>query len=88
MSSSAVFMTLISDVFPANMVGGMTGLWNAFGNIGGFVGPFVVGALMAGGNKLLGVGFLSVCYIIGALLVLFVQLRKTEKSQIGKIQAS
>ncbi|CEH31880.1 hypothetical protein AM501_08010 [Aneurinibacillus migulanus] len=76
MSSSAVFMTLIADVFPANMIGGMTGLWNAIGNVGGFVGPFVVGALMAGDNKLVGVGFLSVCYIIGSVIVLFVKLRR------------
>ncbi|ERI09408.1 MFS transporter [Aneurinibacillus aneurinilyticus] len=80
MSSSAVFMTLIADVFPANMIGGMTGLWNAIGNMGGFVGPFVVGALMAGDNKLVGVGFLSVCYIIGSIIVLFVKLRKEKAS--------
>jgi MFS family permease len=78
MSSSAVFLTLIADVFPKNMIGGMTGLWNSIGNVGGFVGPFVVGALMASGNKLIGVGFLSVCYIIGAMIVLFVKLRKKE----------
>jgi len=78
MSSSAVFMTLLADVLPSNMMGGMMGLWNAIGNIGGFVGPFVVGALMAGGNSLLGVGFLSCCYIICSIVVLFVKLRQKE----------
>ncbi|MEK4011307.1 MFS transporter [Peribacillus sp. FSL M8-0224] len=78
MASSSVFLTLIADVFPKNILGGMTGLWNSIGNVGGFVGPFVVGVLMAGGNKLTGVGFLSFCYLIGSILVLFVKLRKED----------
>ncbi|MFB5284949.1 MFS transporter [Peribacillus sp. Hz7] len=87
MSSSAVFMTLVAEILPSNMMGGMMGLWNAFGNIGGFVGPFVVGALMAGGSSLLGVGFLSGCYIAACILVLLIKLQKKEAIELQQKEA-
>ncbi|MGC8985744.1 MAG: MFS transporter, partial [Thermoplasmata archaeon] len=50
------------------------GLINAVGNLGGFVGPYVAGYL----HDLLGsyyysLAFLSIVYIIGAILVIFVR---------------
>lgn len=86
MSSSAVFLSFLSEILPANMLGGMTGLWNALGNIGGFVGPFAVGALMSIGNSLLGVGFLSISYIVGALFILIINSTKTETLNISDQQ--
>ncbi|MEJ9232461.1 hypothetical protein LAV79_24015 [Peribacillus butanolivorans] len=53
---------------PANMLGGLTGIFSAIGNLGGFFGPFIVGAIMSGGNKIAGLLFLSGIYIISAIL--------------------
>ncbi|AGK96538.1 MFS transporter [Clostridium pasteurianum] len=45
-ASSAVFMTIPPAVFSADVAGGATGIINALGNLGGFIGPFLVGLLM------------------------------------------
>ncbi|WP_144529838.1 MFS transporter [Peribacillus simplex] len=75
-SATAVYLTALSELFPANMLGGLTGIFSAIGNLGGFFGPFIVGALMSGGNKIAGLLFLSGIYIISAILVTLVKLRK------------
>lgn len=75
-SATAVYLTALSELFPANMLGGLTGIFSAIGNLGGFFGPFIVGALMSGGNKIAGLLFLSGIYIISAILITFVKLRK------------
>ncbi|WP_144529822.1 hypothetical protein [Peribacillus simplex] len=54
----------------------MTGIFSAIGNLGGFFWPFIVEALMSGGNKIAGLLFLSGIYIISAILVTLVKLRK------------
>jgi ACS family tartrate transporter-like MFS transporter len=74
-SASAVYLTTLPKLFPANMLGGLTGIFSAIGNLGGFVGPFIVGALMSGGNKLAGLLFLSCVYIVSAILITFVKLQ-------------
>lgn len=45
-ASSAVFMTIPPAVFSSEVAGGATGIINALGNLGGFIGPFLVGLLM------------------------------------------
>ncbi|WP_010234409.1 MFS transporter [Clostridium arbusti] len=45
-AASAVFMTIPPAVFSADVAGGATGIINALGNLGGFIGPFLVGLLM------------------------------------------
>jgi MFS family permease len=42
-AAAGVFWTIPSQVFPANVAGGARGVINALGNLGGFVGPFLVG---------------------------------------------
>ncbi|MFD4819866.1 MFS transporter [Peribacillus butanolivorans] len=68
-ASSAVFLSLISDIAPKDMVGGMTGIWNSVGGLGGFIGPFVFGAFVSMGSLSTGLIFLAICYIIGAILI-------------------
>ncbi|MGA2541838.1 MAG: MFS transporter [Verrucomicrobiota bacterium] len=42
----APFWAIVSETLPAAVMGSVTGLVNAFGNLGGFAGPYVVGWLV------------------------------------------
>jgi nitrate/nitrite transporter NarK len=44
-SSLAPFWAIASETLPRNVMGAVMGLVNAVGNLGGFLGPYVVGAL-------------------------------------------
>lgn len=44
-SASCVFWTIPPMLFPPEVAGGVRGIINALGNLGGFVGPFAVGWL-------------------------------------------
>ncbi|MFD4819863.1 MFS transporter [Peribacillus butanolivorans] len=68
-ASSAVFLSLIQDIAPKDMVGGMTGIWNAVGGLGGFIGPYVFGVFASKGSSSTGLIFLAICYFIGAILI-------------------
>jgi MFS transporter, ACS family, tartrate transporter len=81
-SASPVFLTSLSQLLPANILGGLTGIFSAVGNLGGFIGPFIVGALMSGGNKSAGLLFLSIVYIVSAIVITFVKLNKKSKELI------
>ena len=65
---------------PAQFLGGTAaaasiGAINCVGNLGGFVGPYVLGFLSehSGGSYSSGVLFLSAAAVLGAILVLFVR---------------
>jgi len=44
-SASSIFWTIPPLLFPKEVAGGLRGMINAIGNLGGFVGPFAVGWL-------------------------------------------
>jgi len=44
-TSQAPFWAIPSETLPRNVLGSVMGLVNAIGNLGGFVGPFIIGAL-------------------------------------------
>jgi nitrate/nitrite transporter NarK len=57
-------------------------LINAVGNLGGFVGPFVMGALRdLTGSYAWGLRVLAACYILGAWLALSTRIRATAKAE-------
>jgi len=58
------FWTLPALLFPPNVVGGVRGSVNALGNLGGFIGPYMVGALTTN------VGQATALYtLVGSLLI-------------------
>ncbi len=72
-AAAAVFWTILPQLFSTEVSGGARGLINALGNLGGFLGPFLVGFLsdMFGGTRqgiLALVAFLIISAIITATL--------------------
>ncbi len=70
-SASSVFWTIPPLIFPAEVAGGVRGIINALGNLGGFIGPFAVGWLRVSFNSYdAGVYFLGASLLAGYLLTL------------------
>jgi MFS family permease len=72
-AAAAVFWTILPQLFSTEVSGGARGVINALGNLGGFLGPFLVGFLsdMFGGTRqgiLALVAFLIISAIITATL--------------------
>jgi MFS family permease len=74
-TSLAPFWAIASETLPRNVMGAVMGLVNAIGNLGGFLGPFVVGALKKQTNgvvvpfSVLGVGLIvaaALCFVLPA----------------------
>ncbi len=65
---------LMTEILPKRSAGMALGLINGFGNIGGFGGPYAVGALRdATGSFGAGIIFLSVCLALSGVLILFLR---------------
>jgi len=71
-AATGPFWTLPAALLPAEVAGAGRGLINALGNMGGFVGPYMVGFIIQYMNQDAGVYSLVIFLIIGALLVLTV----------------
>jgi MFS family permease len=70
-SASGVFWTLPPMLFPSEVSGGVRGVVNALGNLGGFIGPFAVGWLRTTFDSYaLGIYFLTAMLMAGFLLAL------------------
>jgi sugar phosphate permease len=67
-SASSVFWTIPSLLFPAKVAAGSRGMINAIGNLGGFMGPYLVGYLTTHYNSGVGIYSLVVSLIIATLL--------------------
>ena len=63
------FWTLPPLLFPSNVVGGVRGTINALGNLGGFIGPFLVGYLTTTFSKDVGLSFLIGALVIASVLL-------------------
>lgn len=65
-------------LFPAKVAGGSLGIINALGNLGGFVGPFIVGWLTTQFMTVFaGVYFLAIMLLCGCVITLTLP-KKTE----------
>ena len=66
------YFALIPELFPAADAAPATGMINAFGGLGGFVGTYIVGAL-GGGNSAVPFVFLAASLLAAALLMFAVR---------------
>lgn len=66
------YFAYIPELFPAADAAPATGMINAFGGLGGFVGTYIVGAL-GGGTSALPFVFLAACLFVAALLMFAVR---------------
>lgn len=66
------YFAYIPELFPAADAAPATGMINAFGGLGGFVGTYIVGAL-GGGKSAVPFVFLAVCLFVAALLMIAVR---------------
>ena len=73
-ASSAVFWTIPPTLFRAEVAGGARGVINALGNLGGFVGPYLVGLLVQSYN--FNVGIYSLVFSLILAVILTVSLPK------------
>jgi MFS family permease len=79
-SASGVFWTVPPLIFPAQVAGGVRGIINALGNLGGFIGPLAVGWLRVKFDSYdAGVYFLTASLIAGFLLTLSLPQSTTGK---------
>ena len=70
-SASGIFWTIPPLLFPTQVAGGVRGIVNALGNLGGFVGPFAVGWLRTTFDSYdAGVYVLAAALAVGFLLAL------------------
>ncbi len=68
-AATGPFWTLPSNLFPAEVAGAGRGIINALGNLGGFVGPYMVGFIIQFMNQSAGTYSLVLFLVLGALLV-------------------
>jgi MFS family permease len=70
----AVYFSILPQLISKEMVGGLTGIFAALGNIGGFVGPFAVGYLMSGGNQMAGLAFLASMLLLSTICIACIKI--------------
>ncbi len=75
MAFLGVFWTLPPMIVGKDALGASMGLINGLGNLGGFVGPFVVGYLLTvtHNNIVAGLTFMTITLVLGGLLILRVR---------------
>ena len=66
-SASSVFWTIPPVMFPNNLAGGARGVINALGNLGGFVGPFMIGWMTSQYSFYTGIYCLAGILLVGFL---------------------
>lgn len=83
-SASSIFWTIPPLLFPSEVAGGVRGIVNALGNLGGFVGPFAVGWLRTEFHSYdLGVYFLVGMLAVGFLLALSLPQKTTGRDPVS-----
>ena len=78
-AAASIFWTIPPKLFSPEVAGGARGVLNALGNLGGFVGPYVVGILVQVYNYDMGIYFLVLLLFIGALLTMSLPSSLDEK---------
>ncbi|WP_203522582.1 MFS transporter [Sodalis ligni] len=69
-SASSVFWTIPPVLFPHHLAGGARGVINALGNLGGFVGPFMIGWMTSQYSLSTGIYCLAGILLVGFLTTL------------------
>ena len=73
----AVYWAALTSFVAADVLAVAMGSINAIGNLGGFVGPFIVGLLISRtGTPAVGQGFLIACLVVSGLVALGLRNRK------------
>lgn len=84
-SINSPFWSMAPTLFPPGMAGAARGFINAFGNLGGFVGPTVVGWISAqAGDSMIGLYSLVIVLLIGAGLTRLLPVETSKFSDIDK----
>lgn len=77
------FWAIVGQLLPPETAGGGMGLVNAIGNLGGFVGPLVVGALdTATGSFLTGFLFLGLSSLAVVVIMQVVPVREGNATRV------
>jgi MFS family permease len=69
-AASSIFWTIPPLLFTADIAGGARGAINALGNLGGFLGPYLVGWLTTNFNQSIGIYSLVFFLAMGFILTL------------------
>ena len=82
---NGVFWAIPPLILPTETLGGAMGLINGIGNLGGFFGPFIVGALIqsTGGSMYAGMIFLTIVLFIASGTILAVKVQQKKGSLIN-----
>jgi sugar phosphate permease len=80
-SASSVFWTIPSQLFSSEVAAGSRGIINAIGNLGGFLGPYIVGYLTAHVSSGAGIYSLVGSLLIGAFLSLTLPKKISDKKE-------
>jgi sugar phosphate permease len=67
-AAAGVFWTIPARLFNAEVAGGVRGLINALGNLGGFCGPYIVGALIQAYDQKVAIYSLACSVLIAAII--------------------
>jgi nitrate/nitrite transporter NarK len=77
----------VDQVVPAETAGGAMGLINGVGNLGGFVGPYVVGYIdTTTGSFTGGFLFLGCCALAMAPLVMMARVREGRRPAVTAVE--
>lgn len=87
-SVAGIYYSLLPQLIRKEMVGGLSGIFAAVSNIGGFVGPSVVGVLMSGKNKLAGMLFLSGMLLLASLCIALIRIKPKEEPAEAKTSSA
>ncbi|WP_294183846.1 MFS transporter [uncultured Clostridium sp.] len=79
-AASSVFWTIPPILFNAEMAGGARGIINALGNLGGFLGPYIVGWLTMKYSSGIGIYSLVIILAIGFLVTVSLP-KETSRSE-------
>jgi sugar phosphate permease len=82
-SATSVFWTMIPLLYTENVAGAARGLIGGMGNLGGFLGPFIVGLLITHGGMDLGLYGMALILFIGFLITLTLPAITTGKNGIS-----
>ncbi|MHB8295870.1 MAG: MFS transporter [Acidimicrobiales bacterium] len=78
------FWAMVNQILPPETAGGGIGLVNAVGNLGGFAGPYAVGALDGlTGSFMSGFAFLGVAAVAAIVLVATVRLKEGAQAVVA-----
>ncbi|MBY3987840.1 MFS transporter [Rhodococcus fascians] len=83
----ALWWTWVMQIVPRNQAGASVGFINLSGNLGGLVGPLLIGLVATAGNTASGFWIVGVGILFAAALIMLVDAHRT-RSQLGQDSVS